>query len=154
VSEIAPVIKASGLSNEKARYIKDALHFIEQERGKITLDFLADMPTAEARAWLTQMRGVGPKTASIVLLFALKMPVFPVDTHVHRVTRRLGWIGEKTTANQAHLILEELTPPRLYYRLHLNLIRLGREICRAPTPRCELCPLTDLCVYYQTVRQG
>lgn len=153
VNEIAHVIKAAGLSNEKARYIQAALTFIARERGEYNLDFLRDLPTDQARKWLMQIHGVGPKTASIVLLFALKLPVLPVDTHVHRVTRRLGWIPEKTSADAAHEILEALVPPILYYRLHLNLIRLGREICRAPTPKCELCPLTDLCAYYQTTRK-
>lgn len=148
-SDIARVIKQSGLANEKARYIKNALDFIKRERGAYTLDFLCDMPVADARRWLTQIHGVGPKTASIVLLFALKMPVMPVDTHVHRVTRRLGWISDKTSADKAHEILEALVPPRLYYPLHINLIRLGREICHARTPRCEMCPLTDLCDYFQ-----
>lgn len=150
-SDIARVIKQSGLANEKARYIKNALEFIERERGEFNLDFLREMPVADARKWLTQIHGVGPKTASIVLLFALKMPVMPVDTHVHRVTRRLGWITNKTSADRAHEILEGLVPPKLYYPLHLNLIRLGREICRAQTPRCEMCPLTDICEYYQEV---
>lgn len=147
-SDIARVIKQSGLAKEKARYIKNALEFIERERGEYNLDFLRDMPVADARKWLTQIHGVGPKTASIVLLFALKMPVMPVDTHVHRVTRRLGWISDKTSADKAHGILEGFVPPRLYYPLHINLIRLGREICRAPTPRCEMCPLTDICDYF------
>lgn len=153
-SDIARVIKQSGLANEKARYIKNALDFIKRERGAYTLDFLRDMPVADARKWLTQIHGVGPKTASIVLLFALKLPVMPVDTHVHRVTRRLGWISEKTSADKAHEILEGLVPPKLYYPLHLNLIRLGREICRAPTPRCEMCPLTDICDYFHRGRSS
>lgn len=148
--DVAKVIRSSGLADDKTRYIQDAIRFIERERGAINLDFLRDLPVADARKWLMQMRGVGPKTASIVLLFALKMPVMPVDTHVHRVTRRLGWISDKTTANQAHHILEELTPSKFYYRLHINLIRLGREICQARVPRCEMCPLTDICDYYQT----
>lgn len=152
-NDLARVIKQSGLANEKARYIKNALQFIKQERGEYNLDFLRDMPVADARKWLTQIHGVGPKTASIVLLFALKMPVMPVDTHVHRVTRRLGWISEKTSADKAHEILESLVPPKLYYPLHLNLIRLGREICRAPTPRCEICPLTDICDYFQAAKK-
>ncbi len=151
-SELAKVIKASGLSNEKARYIQSALNVIKQERGTYTLDFLKKMPVRDARKWLTQIHGVGPKTASIVLLFALKMPAMPVDTHVHRVTRRLGWISDKTSADRAHEILEGLVPPARYYPLHISLIRLGREICRAPIPRCEMCPLTDLCDYYQKVR--
>jgi endonuclease III len=149
VADIARVIYKSGLANDKARYIKHALQFIERERGSIMLDFLNDMPPHDARKWLMQMEGVGPKTASIVLLFALKHPVFPVDTHVHRVTRRLGWISDKTSAERAHEILEKQIPPKLYYRLHINLIRLGREICRAQTPHCEMCPLTDLCAHYK-----
>ena len=151
LSDIARVIKTSGLANEKAAYIKGALQFIERERGAFTLDFLNDLSEHDARKWLMQMRGVGPKTASIVLLFAQKRNVFPVDTHVLRVTRRLGWISEKTTAEQAHQLLETEIPPKMYYRMHINLIRLGREICRAQNPRCEMCPLKDLCEYYQKV---
>jgi len=149
VADIARVIKSAGLANEKARYIKGALQFIERERGALNLDFLNELRETDARKWLMQMEGVGPKTASIVLLFAQKRKVFPVDTHVHRVTRRLGWIGEKTSAEQAHQILEALIPPKRYYAMHRNLIRLGREICRAQNPRCEMCPLKDLCEYYQ-----
>ncbi len=148
VSEIARVVKSAGLANEKARYIKHALQFIQRERGEFNLDFLNDLSEADARKWLMQMEGVGPKTASIVLLFAQKRKVFPVDTHVHRVTRRLGWIDEKTSAEQAHHILEGLIAPPRYYAMHINLIRLGREICRAQTPRCEICPLKEMCAYY------
>lgn len=151
VSGIARAIRASGLADDKAHYIKGALQFIEQERGEINLDFLNDLSEQDARKWLMQIRGVGPKTASIVLLFAQRRNVFPVDTHVHRVTRRLGWISEKTSAEQAYQILESHIPPKMYYRLHINLIRLGREICRAHNPRHELCPLKDLCEYYQSL---
>lgn len=153
VSEIARVIRSAGLANEKARYIKHALQYIERERGAINLDFLNDLSERDARKWLMQMEGVGPKTASIVLLFAQKRNVFPVDTHVHRVTRRLGWIDEKTSAEQAHQILEGLIPPQRYYAMHINLIRLGREICHARNPRCEICPLKDLCKYYRQSRK-
>ena len=149
VSDIARAIKSSGLANDKARYIKHALQFIERERGEINLDFLNDMDEKDARKWLMQMQGVGPKTASIVLLFAQKRNVFPVDTHVHRTTRRLGWIDENTSAEQAHTQLEALLAPSRYYAMHINLIRLGREICRAQNPRCEMCPLKELCAYYQ-----
>lgn len=155
VSDIARVIKASGLANEKARYIKHALQFIERERGAINLDFLNEMSERDARKWLMQMEGIGPKTASIVLLFAQKRNVFPVDTHVHRTTRRLGWIADGTSAEQAHELLEALIPSRRYYALHINLIRLGREICRAQMPRCEICPLKGLCdAYAQAMRCG
>lgn len=147
--EIAKEIKASGLSRQKAPRIKAALQFISRERGKIELAFLKRMPDEEAFRWLTQIKGVGAKTASIVLLFALQRPFFPVDTHVHRVTRRLGWVPPNASADKAHEILQPLVPADLDYRLHLNLIRLGREICLARQPRCEVCPLTDLCEYYR-----
>jgi len=151
-SDIARVIQSAGLANAKARYIKHALQFIQRARGEINLDFLNDMRAADARKWLMQIHGVGPKTASIVLLFAQKRNVFPVDTHVHRVTQRLGWIPENTSAAQAHKLLEALIPPRRYYAMHINLIRLGREICRAQKPRCEICPLNALCAYYQNLK--
>lgn len=147
--EIAKEIKASGLSRQKAPRIKAALEHIRRERGKIELRFLGRMPDEEAFLWLTRIKGVGPKTASIVLLFSMRRPFFPVDTHVFRVTKRLGWISEKETYEGAHRKLGELVPPHLYYRLHLNLIRHGREICLARRPRCNVCPLTDLCWYYQ-----
>ena len=95
--------------------------------------------------WLTRFKGVGPKTAAIVLLFSLGKPAFPVDTHVYRVTGRLGLRPPKMNAEQAHAFLEQVFPPETYYAVHLNLIRLGREICTARKPRCEICPLRDLC---------
>ncbi len=148
-SQIAQAIRSSGLSKQKAPRIKRALQYITKERGKIDLDFLKKMPVVEAKKWLTQIDGVGPKTASIVLLFTFQQPLFPVDTHVHRVTRRLGWIPGKASAEQAHEILTAAVPPELHYRLHLNLIQLGRQVCDARKPKCEICPLTDLCHYYQ-----
>lgn len=147
--EIAREIRGSGLSKQKAPRIKAALEHIRRERGKIELRFLQRMPDEEAFHWLTRIKGVGPKTASIVLLFSVRRPFFPVDTHVFRVTKRLGWIPERETYEGAHRDLRELIPPRLYYRLHLNLIRLGRDICIARQPRCGVCPLKDLCQYYQ-----
>src|SRR5581483_8831547 len=136
----------------RAARASDIARVIQPARGEINLDFLNDMRAADARKWLMQIHGVGPKTASIVLLFAQKRNVFPVDTHVHRVTQRLGWIPENTSAAQAHKLLEALIPPRRYYAMHINLIRLGREICRAQKPRCEICPLNALCAYYQNLK--
>lgn len=149
---IARAIRSAGLSKQKAHTIQNALRFIRDERGAIELDFLKTWQVETARRWLMQIRGIGLKTASIVLLFALGKDAFPVDTHIHRVTARLGWIPAKTTAEQAARLLEPLIPPKRYYPLHINLIRLGREICLARRPRCERCPLTDLCAYFQTLR--
>ena len=148
---IEEAIRPAGLARLKAPRIKEALHFIVRQRGELNLDFLKEMPVEEAKAWLTQINGIGPKTAAIVLLFSLDMPAFPVDTHVHRVSQRLGLIGPKVTAEQAHAILEDLLPPDLYLPFHLNVIHHGREICHARAPRCEICPLQAMCDYYQRI---
>jgi endonuclease-3 len=107
------------------------------------------MSAADAKAWLTAMNGVGPKTAAIILLFSLDMPAFPVDTHVHRVSRRLGLIPPQASREKAHELLEAMLPPETYYAFHLSLIQHGREVCQARKPRCELCTLRDLCNYSQ-----
>lgn len=147
VREVREAIRPAGLSRTKAPRIQKALRYISETQGKLSLDFLRDMSVAEAKDWLTNIKGIGPKTAAIVLLFSLGRPAFPVDTHVHRVTRRLALIGPRVSREGAHAILEELVPPNLYYPFHIDVIRHGREICR-PTPRCEVCPLRDLCCYY------
>jgi endonuclease-3 len=149
VAEIEAAIRVAGLSRQKAPRIKAALQFITQSQGELKLDFLKDMPVDQARGWLTQIKGVGIKTASIILLFSLDMPAFPVDTHVHRTSRRLGLISAKTGAEKAHYILEEALPPETYFEAHLNLIRLGREICHARKPNCKICSLKEMCEYYR-----
>ncbi|NDJ78085.1 MAG: endonuclease III [Chloroflexi bacterium] len=149
VAEIVETVRPAGLANQKGPRIQAALHYLTDTQGKITLDFLADLPVDDAKQWLTQMNGIGPKTAAIILLFAFNKPAFPVDTHVHRVTKRLGLIGEKTSAERAHLELEAMIPPEDYYPAHLNLIRHGREVCQARQPRCDVCPLKANCDYYQ-----
>ncbi len=149
--EVVAAIRSAGLSNIKGPRIQAALRYVQRQRGELSLDFLADLPLAEALAWLTAIDGVGPKTASIVLLFSLGRPAFPVDTHVYRVTRRLGLLPERMNANQAHDFLAALGAPETYYPMHINLIRHGREICRARSPQCHICPLQDWCNYYQMV---
>jgi endonuclease-3 len=123
------------------------LNAITAERGSLDLSFLAQMPVEEARRWLTKFNGVGPKTAAIVLCFSLGIPAFPVDTHVYRVSGRIGLRPEKMTVEQAHPHLEAIFPPETYYAAHLNLIRLGREICNARKPLCMNCPIVALCDY-------
>ncbi len=154
VEEIEDAIRVAGLSGQKARRIKEALQRITEERGEISLDFLGDLEVEEARKWLTSFKGIGPKTAAIVLLFSLGMPAFPVDTHVHRVSKRLGLIGKNVSREKAHEILERLVPPELYYTFHLNLIRHGREVCHARKPECESCVLKDLCDHYRSEIEG
>jgi endonuclease-3 len=145
---VVEAIRPAGLANQKGPRIQEALRSIVAERGDLELEFLRDRPVGEAKAWLSALHGVGPKTAAIVLLFALGRPAFPVDTHIHRVSGRLGLIGARVTRQKAHDLLEELLPPEHYYSFHLNLIQHGREICQARRPRCDACTLADLCDYY------
>ena len=148
-TQIISAIKIAGLANQKGPAIQNALRVITEERGKIELDFLGTKTSQAAVEWLTKLKGVGPKTAAIVLLFSLDLPAFPVDTHVHRVTGRLGIRPEKMTADKAHNFLAEQFPVESYYPVHLNLIRLGREICKARKPLCPQCPLNSICQYYE-----
>jgi len=112
---------------------------------------LDDFSSQEAYDWLMQFKGVGPKTASIVLLFSLGKPAFPVDTHVHRISGRVGLRPLKMSADKSHEHLAEQFPPETYYAAHLNIIRLGREICQARKPQCQICPIHELCEYYSSI---
>lgn len=143
--EIADAIRSGGLGNTKAPRIQAILREIGDREGAFELGRLRRMTDAEATAYLASLPGVGPKTAAVVLAFSLGRDALPVDTHVHRVTRRLGWIDGRTSAERAHRILEELVPAEIRVPVHVGLIRLGREICKAPRPRCEDCPLFELC---------
>lgn len=149
LDDVRAAVRPAGLANQKAPRIQNALRYLKRERGELALDFLAEWPVDEAKAWLTEIKGVGPKTAAIILLFTFNRPAFPVDTHVHRVSRRLGLVGPKVSAAKAHDVLEEIVDPEAYYPFHINLIRHGREICHARTPKCHICPLQAHCDYYQ-----
>jgi endonuclease-3 len=144
---VIAAIRPAGLANQKGPRIQQVLREITSERGALDLGFLKDLPLEEARAWLMKFKGVGPKTAAIVLLFSLGRPAFPVDTHIYRVTGRIGLRPEKMTVEESHRYLENLLPPETYYAAHLNFIRLGREICTARKPACERCPLRGICNY-------
>lgn len=146
---VMDAIRPAGLANQKGPRIQQVLRAITAERGNLDLSFLADWPLEEARRWLLQFKGVGPKTAAIVLCFSLDRPAFPVDTHIYRVTGRIGLRPEKMSVEEAHSHLESLFLPETYYAAHLNLIRLGREICTARKPACERCPLEALCAFGQ-----
>ena len=143
--QVISAIRVAGLANQKGPRIQQVLRQITAERGSLDLGFLGDMPKEEARAWLLKFRGVGPKTAAIVLLFSLNEPAFPVDTHIFRVTGRLGLRPDNMTVERAHAHLESLFAPESYYAAHLNLIRLGRETCHPRKPDCPRCPLLRLC---------
>lgn len=150
-ADVIDAIRTAGLANQKGPRIQNVLRQITQERGELELDFLRELDDNEAREWLMKFKGVGPKTAAIVLLFSLGKPAFPVDTHIYRVSGRLGLRPAKMTADQAHQHLEKIFPQDAYYSAHLNIIRLGREICNARRPNCPVCPLKELCVYYEVI---
>ena len=152
--EIIAAIRPAGLANQKGPRIQTILRAITRERGQLDLSFLDEYSADEALAWLLKFKGVGPKTAAIVLQFSLGKPAFPVDTHVHRISGRLGLRPVKMSADQAHAHLAAQFSPETYYAAHLNIIRLGREICNARKPKCDQCPLTDLCDYYKTSREN
>lgn len=152
-AELAETIRVGGLANVKALRIKQCLSAIPD----LDLSHLRNSALEDARAELRQLPGVGPKTAACVLLFNLGMPAIPVDTHVHRASRRLGLIGPKVSADAAHGVLEELVRPEDAYAFHVGLVRHGRVVCKAQRPVCEECPVSDLCDYYHrgpTVTEG
>jgi endonuclease-3 len=142
---IADVIRSGGLANTKAARIQVILREIAEREGRYDLSRVRGLDDAEAREYLTSLPGVGPKTAAVVMAFALGRDAIPVDTHVHRVARRLGLIPPKASPERAHDLLAETVPDELKTPLHMGLIRLGREVCKAQTPRCGDCPLADLC---------
>lgn len=150
---VVDAIRPAGLANQKGPRIQQVLRAITAERGELNLQFLKTLPVDEARAWLTKFKGVGPKTAAIVLLFSLDRPAFPVDTHVHRVTGRLGLRPEQMSADDSHAHFEGLLPPDTYYAAHLNLIRHGREVCHARNPECGRCELRRGCDYYKANKE-
>jgi endonuclease III len=142
---VATAIRGGGLANTKAPRIQAILREVRDREDRYSLDRLRDLSDAEARAYLTSLPGIGPKTAAVVLSFALGRDAMPVDTHVHRVTKRLGIIPPTASAERADRILHDLVPEGLRTPLHVGLIRLGREICKAPVPLCRACPLHDWC---------
>ena len=146
VAEIEDAIAGGGLAKVKAPRIKTALCRIrELNGGSLDLSFLGEMPMGAARAWLRQLPGIGPKSAGIVLSFSLGMPAMAVDTHIYRVSRRLGFIGPKVSADQAHEILEAAMPPEDVYPFHAALITHGRQVCEAQRPLCGACAVSYGC---------
>ena len=148
---LADTIRSGGLANQKAAVIRGVLRQIKAERGALDLSFLHDLPTGEAVRYLSQFRGIGPKTVACTLLFACRKDVFPLDTHIFRVLRRVGLVPQKCTDARAHEILTRLVPGGKFYSFHVNLIRHGRALCRPRDPLCEQCPVVEYCDYGQTV---
>jgi len=150
VERVADAIRVGGLARVKAERIQAILRELTDRlaSGPLVLDLLATLPLEEAQRYLQSFSGVGPKTAACVLLFSLGQPAFPVDTHVWRVSRRLGLIGATVSAEAAHETLARLIPPDRRHTMHVDLIRHGRQICHARAPACERCPLRSECAYY------
>ena len=146
--KIAAAIRTGGLAERKSAAIRGFLRALRRERGDTRLDFLGEMTDEQVYGFLCGHKGIGVKTASIILCFGCGRDVFPVDTHIYRVSRRLGLIPSNLSREQAHEALEALIPPGWYYPLHLNFITHGRRVCHARNPRCERCILRDLCDFY------
>src|SRR5262245_48753155 len=147
-SSIEAAIRSGGLARQKSVRIKELLNEIHRRRNSLNLGFLKEAPLQEARQFLSGLKGVGPKTVACTLLFACNRPVFPIDTHIFRIARRLGLIPDKSSDEEAHRLMGEMIPTKRYYEAHINLIRLGRRICRPSDPLCEQCCVVDYCEYY------
>lgn len=145
--EIADAIRLGGLANQKAKVIKDLLVQIENTHGSLSLSFVEKMNDNDARDYLEKFRGIGPKTVACTLLFASHKEVFPIDTHIFRILKRMGILPEKVSDLKAHRLLNALVPKGKFYSLHVNLISLGRKICKPREPLCEQCPLVEYCDY-------
>ena len=147
--KVIEAIRIAGLANQKGPRIQKVLSQITNECGELSIDFLADMSVEDAKSWLMRFKGVGPKTAAIVLLFSLDQQAFPVDTHVYRVSGRLGLLLDRMGVEAAHMHLEKVFLEQHYYDVHLNIIRLGREVCHARKPECPTCPVRKDCSYWK-----
>jgi endonuclease-3 len=143
--ELVDVIRPGGLANQKAPRLQATLAFVRDQRGDYSLEFLGDMPAIEARSWLTQIDGIGKKTASVLLLFCFGAPLLPIDRHVDRVMRRVGILPPKASLDDAHDLVLGLFEPDQMYEAHVNLIQHGRKVCHAQRPDHDACPLRERC---------
>jgi endonuclease-3 len=153
-TELASTIRVGGLPQIKADRILGALAEIKKQTGKLSLDFLHEMTEKEADEWLSQLKGVGPKTRAIVILFGLGKKAFPVDTHISRVTQRIGLVRKGASREEAQERMASLSKPVDYFSFHLNLIEHGRKTCSARNPKCSTCFLSDICVWPEKVKYG
>lgn len=153
-SELADTIRVGGLPKLKAERILGALAEIERLTGRLSLDFLTEMNEEEADGWLSQLKGVGPKTRAIVLLFSLGKKAFPADTHVYRVTTRLGLVRERASREEAQSRMASLSKPSNYFSFHINLIEHGQKTCTARNPKCSICMLADICHWPDKKKYG
>lgn len=148
--EIAEIVRIGGLANAKAKKIKKSLLEIHKREGRIDLEFLHQYSLEQAKEYLLSLNGVGPKTAACILIFSFNFPYMPVDTHIHRVSNRLGLVAEKSREKTQEK-LNEIIPEKEKYSFHLNVIEHGRKVCKATSPFCTNCFLSDICNFYQKV---
>lgn len=148
--ELIETISVANYPEQKAPRLQEVLRIITAQRGSLDISFLQDLPVEEALRWLTSLPGVGPKTSSLVMLFCFAKPVLPVDTHVHRVSQRLGLIGPRVSADAAHALLLTLFPkdPQVLFNFHINGLLHGQRLCLFTGPRCRKCALAPQCLYY------
>lgn len=149
VTSIETAIRSGGLARQKSVRIKELLNEIHKRRGSLDLSFLTTAPLEVAKQFLASFKGVGPKTVACTLLFACNRAVFPIDTHIFRIARRLGLLPEKSSDEEAHRLMGGMIPRTRYYEVHINLISHGRKVCRPRNPLCEQCCLIEYCEYYQ-----
>jgi endonuclease III len=149
VTSIEAAIRSGGLAKQKSVRIKQLLNEIYERRGDLDLNFLHSAPLEEAVAFLSSFKGVGPKTIACTLLFACNRPIFPIDTHIFRIARRLALIPERCSDEQAHRLMTAMIPAGRFYEVHVNLIRHGRRVCRPQQPACEQCCIVEYCRYYE-----
>lgn len=153
VKELAETIRIGGLAGQKSVRIKQVLKWLKDNYGKLNLDFICDMDTADAIQLLTSLKGIGLKTANVLLCFACGKETFPVDTHILRISKRLALVPEKASSEMAHEIMGQIYPKGKAYSLHVNMINFGRTICHARKPKCRECPLINYCIAWQEFMQ-
>jgi|TARA_B110000438_G_scaffold282673_1_gene309942 endonuclease-3 len=146
-STISSLIHMGGLANIKSKRILSILREIKEKTGNLKIDFLSSMSPEDAREWLVSLNGVGLKTASCVLAFSFGFPVIPVDTHIHRVSKRIGLINKNISPDKAHKILESIISPENRYKFHVLLINHGRNQCHARKPICKTCSIVEICQF-------
>lgn len=145
VADIAAAIRPAGLSNQKSARIKDVLRWVYDTYDTFDLGFLCDQDPQQTIETFLKLKGVGIKTISVVLMFTCGVDIFPVDTHVHRICKRLNLVPLNANAEKTHYLMQPQVPDGKSYSMHMNFLRLGRTICKAQTPKCPECPLNDIC---------
>lgn len=149
VRVLEDAIRPGGLARQKSERMQHILRWLWERYGRLNLDFLCQMEPQEAIDLFCQLKGIGVKTISVVLMFSCGVDIFPVDTHVHRICLRLGLVPDKASAEKTFWLMRQLVPTNKSFSLHMNLLRLGRTICLARKPHCEQCPLTAYCHFYR-----